>query len=391
MTPRLDDLARVAVERGASPGAVVGVARREEGIWSHALGAAGSTGLAETPVTPETIFDLASITKSFTAIVAARWDAAHTADAATGPGGSARPLELQLGALLPELGDTPSGSLPLRAFLSHRAGLHAHLPLYEPLEHGRPVDPDACLRRAAEARRPGCEGKPAPEGFPALYSDLGFLLAGRALERAHGVPLYSLVQREIRAPLGCQVESARALRDRLSPEELRRRVAPTEVVPFRGGLVHAQVHDENAWALGGLELCGHAGLFGAASDLLLFGAVLLDVLAGRREHWLPRELLEELLRPSAGTTLRLGFDGKSAQGSSAGERLGARSFGHLGFTGVAFWMDPEAQRVAVLLTNRVCPSRENQKIREVRPQVFDALLQASESTGPWPPLRLLST
>jgi len=115
---------------------------------------------------------------------------------------------------------------------------------------------------------------------------------------------------------------------------------------------------------------GHAGMFGTIEGTLAFGTAVLDAVKGRAPGsadvaWLVRE------RP--GGTLRAGFDGKSAQGSSAGERFGARSFGHLGFTGTSLWIDPDADVVAVLLTNRVHPTRDNVRIREARPRAHDAL------------------
>jgi CubicO group peptidase (beta-lactamase class C family) len=148
---------------------------------------------------------------------------------------------------------------------------------------------------------------------------------------------------------------------------------PTETVAFRGGEVRGIVHDENAWALSGHGLSGHAGLFGTAAGVARFGAALLDALHGRFSGWLDAASLAPLLAARPGGTLRAGFDGKSADQSSAGTLAGARSFGHLGFTGTSLWCDPDADRVLVLLSNRVCPTRNNPRIREARPAVNDAL------------------
>jgi CubicO group peptidase (beta-lactamase class C family) len=106
-------------------------------------------------------------------------------------------------------------------------------------------------------------------------------------------------------------------------------------------------------------------LFGTIGAVLRFGAFVLEHL----------EDLEWLVRPREGGTLRAGFDGKSSEGSSAGSVLGPRSFGHLGFTGTSLWIDPDARIAVALLTNRVCPTRDNVKIREARPRVHDALAQ----------------
>jgi CubicO group peptidase (beta-lactamase class C family) len=104
-----------------------------------------------------------------------------------------------------------------------------------------------------------------------------------------------------------------------------------------------------------------------------FGAALLDAKRGHFPTWLVPESLGPLLEERPGGTLRAGFDGKSADQSSAGTLASERSFGHLGFTGTSFWCDPDADRVLVLLTNRVCPTRNNPRIRAARPAVNDAL------------------
>jgi CubicO group peptidase (beta-lactamase class C family) len=145
--------------------------------------------------------------------------------------------------------------------------------------------------------------------------------------------------------------------------------APTETVPWRGGPVVGLVHDENAWAVTGEGGSGHAGIFGTIDAVLRFG---VEVLVRRDElAWLVRE------RP--GGSLRAGFDGKSAEGSSAGSRMGARAFGHLGFTGTSLWVDPDAGVAVALLTNRVCPTRDHLAIRAARPIAHDALFERAST------------
>jgi CubicO group peptidase (beta-lactamase class C family) len=204
-----------------------------------------------------------------------------------------------------------------------------------------------------------------------VYSDLGFALVGLAVERLEELPLDQIVDREVCGPLGLDVGSARVLRARAA--DFAARCMPTETVPFRGGEVHGIVHDENAWALSGHGLSGHAGLFGTAASVARFGAALLDAGRGRCPAWLDSSHIATLLEQRPGGSLRAGFDGKSADQSSAGSLAGGRSFGHLGFTGTSLWCDPDAERVLVLLTNRVCPTRNNPRIRTARPAVNDAL------------------
>jgi CubicO group peptidase (beta-lactamase class C family) len=119
-------------------------------------------------------------------------------------------------------------------------------------------------------------------------------------------------------------------------------------------------------------------------DVLGFGQALLSALSGD-SSWLPPALVERLIRPRAGGSLRAGFDGKSEGASSAGSRCSRSTFGHLGFTGTSLWCDPEAGTATALLTNRVCPTRENTKIRAARPRVHDALFEAAKALLPAPP------
>lgn len=319
----------------------------------------------------QTIFDLASVSKPLVACTAARLARRGVLD-----------LGAPLAELLPEARQTPSAGVPLELFLAHRAGLEAHRTLFAPLLAGRMIERRRALVEAAQARRAECRGAPPLDGFPPLYSDLGYLLVGAALEAAAGEPLDELIAREVTAPLSLQLGSVRQLRRR-SPS-FARDVAPTEVVWWRGGCVRGFVHDENAWALAGHGACGHAGLFGTVGDVLGFGQALLQALADR-SAWLPREALWPLVKPRPGGTLRAGFDGKSTGASSAGALSSPETFGHLGFTGTSLWCDPEAGVACALLTNRVHPTRENPRIRAARPVVHDALFEAAKAVLPVPP------
>ncbi len=362
--PALDALAdAVVTAHRAAPCAVVAAASLCEHDWTAAAGVAGHLTPGGEAATAETMFDLASVTKPFTALLSARLARRGV------------PLGVSLGTLLPEARGTASEHVTLELLLAHRAGLDGHRPLYAPLLEGRPVDRSAALRVAADARRPDCHGDAPDEGFAPVYSDLGYLLVGEALSRACERPLDELLDDEVIAPLFLGATSARGL----PPDAV---VAPTEHVPFRGGLVSGAVHDENAFAMGGLGACGHAGLFGAAADVLALGVALVEALADERPTWLRAGELDTLLRRRPGGTLRAGFDGKSAEGSSAGSRFGRDSFGHLGFTGTSLWIDPDARVVGVLLTNRVHPSRDNDAIKRARPATHDGLFAWARGEAP---------
>jgi CubicO group peptidase (beta-lactamase class C family) len=333
-----DEVSRTIREQGVSPQAAAGVARKDAaGRWAEEVG--GET---------EVLFDLASVTKPMTAMAVAR--ASLRAE--------------QLGGLLAEARDTPSDDLPLELFLAHRAGLEGHVPLFAPLLGGEVVDKGEALRAAALARRLDALGPVPPDGFPPLYSDLGYALAGEALARATRVrDAGEAIARLVIEPLGL-TQQAGTVRE-LEAAGVRNPFAPTETVMWRGGPVVGAVHDENAWALTGKGGSGHAGIFGTVHAVLAFGEAVLDAVEQGELGWLVRE------RP--GGTLRAGFDGKSAEGSSAGARMGPRAFGHLGFTGTSLWIDPDARVVVTLLTNRVCPTREHLAIRTARPWAHDAL------------------
>jgi serine-type D-Ala-D-Ala carboxypeptidase len=357
--PRLVEIARQSVILpGVAPAAVVAVAVQGAQGFEFAQGAAFRD---ERPgLDAEVFFDLASVTKSFVASSVARLVRSGRLS-----------FETALQEVLPEARGSATGTSTIALLLSHRAGLDAHRPLFAPLLAGLPFDRAAAIIEAVRARRPECAKSPAAHGHPPLYSDLGFALVGLALERLEGMPLAEVVDREVCLPLALDVGSAGHL-SRLG-RRFRERCMPTETVPFRGGEVHGVVHDENAWALSGHGLSGHAGLFGTAGSVARFGAALLDAWHGRSQAWLDRQSLAPLLQERPGSTLRAGFDGKSADQSSAGTLAGPRTFGHLGFTGTSLWCDPDADRVAVLLTNRVCPTRNNARIRLARPAVHDAL------------------
>jgi CubicO group peptidase (beta-lactamase class C family) len=288
----------------------------------------------------ETLFDLASLTKPVFAVSVARRGAAAT----------------ELGALLEVARGTPAEDASLELLLAHRAGFPAHLPLFAPLVDGTRVEVRAALESACRSRVG--RGRTAS---PPLYSDVGYLLAGFAVDAEKAMT------EEIIDPLGLghTMGSARGLAAR--GVDVVARAAPTETVAWRGGEIRGRVHDENAWALAGTGACGHAGLFATVGAVLRFGACVLDNL----------DAFDWLVREREGGSLRAGFDGWSAQGSSAGSVLGPRSVGHLGFTGTSLWIDPDARVVVALLTNRVCPTRDNTLIRQARPRAHDSLARAA--------------
>jgi CubicO group peptidase (beta-lactamase class C family) len=358
---RANDVAERIVREKVAPMCAAGFATRKKGIC-----VGGSA---------DTFFDLASLTKSMTAVSIAR---------------SSLDRRARLDSILPELADTASASAPIELLLAHRAGLEAHVQLW--LREN--MQPAQMLREAANSRRSDAAGSIPIEGFPPVYSDLGYMLAGAALARHEKtIDAGAAIERLVVAPLKLEKKlgTARSLEN--NSVDLIANAAPTEDAPWRGArlvgnhearapegrtVVRGLVHDENAWALTGKGGSGHAGMFGTIDAVLKFGlAILVDL--DRTEPVPPDENLDWLVRERPGGTLRAGFDGKSKSGSSAGNVAGPRTFGHLGFTGTSLWIDPDAGAVVALLTNRVHPTRENTAIRDARPIAHDALFSAASA------------
>jgi len=324
-----------AVAAGAAPGAVVGISWRGR----HYTYGTGRLGLDDRRRPGAgTVYDLASVTKVValtTLAMQAVQEDRLTLDT---------PLLEYLAPPSPAWADR----VTMRHLLTHTSGLPAHRRLWE-------------LAADAEAARTLVRQTPldtAP-GTRTLYSDLGLILAGEVLEQRLGASLDALVATRITRPMGLVGTRYRP------PRSWRRRTAPTERDPWRGRLLRAEVHDENAAFLGGVA--GHAGLFGTTADLLRFGEWLIgavrsegEVLSG--ERWLIRgEVAREFTRLQElvpGSTRALGWDTPDSL-ALPGIPVPPHTVWHTGFTGTAIWVDPEDQLVLVLLTNRVHPTRQN--------------------------------
>ncbi len=347
---RLAEVARVVddfVARRAFPGAVVAVAR--DGALVH-LSAHGrlSFEAAAAPVRTDTIYDLASLTKVIvTTTLAMRY-------VDSGELLLARPIS----AYLPGASGGFADIVTPRHLLSHSSGLDWGAPLYLELE-GRAAYVERILQMEL-VYEPGSKS---------LYSDLGFILLGEILERVGGAPLEELAARHVLGPLGMRDTSYRP------PPDLLNRIAPTEKDEWRGRLVHGDVHDENAYAMGGVA--PHAGLFGTAQDLARFAQMMLNGGVFEHQRLASRATLEGFVAVTdvPGSSRGLGWDTPSGV-SSAGTLMSRESFGHTGFTGTSLWIDASRKLFVILLTNRVHPTRENTLIRAARPAVADAVVAA---------------
>ena len=330
----MERLLRSFVERRAFPGGVLAVGDREGLIHLHPFGRL-TYGEDAPPVTAATMYDLASLTKVVATTTMAM-------------------ILVEEGRL--DLDRPVREGVTVRHLLTHSSGLPALAPFFREV---RGKDAYVERIRAMELTY--------PPGSRSVYSDPGIILLGAVLEEVAGQPLETFVRERVLAPLGMRNTLYRP------PPELRPRIAPTELDPWRGRLVHGEVHDENAFAMGGVA--PHAGLFGTAGDLARFAGMMLD---GGTGGVVSRETIDLFTRRAGipGSDRALGWDTKSAAGSSAGTLLSPRSFGHTGFTGTSIWIDPERGLYVILLTNRVHPTRESNLIREARPSVADAVVRA---------------
>ena len=348
------DRVRKAMEDGATPGAVVLVARRGEIVVEEALGRLSYDEDAER-VRRDTMYDLASLTKVIvTTTLSMILYEREQLD-----------LESPVTAYIPEFSGGEKDTVLVEDLLAHSGGLLWWRELYKKFEGKTPEESWAGYIETI------CE---MPLDYPprskTIYSDLGVLLLGEILERITGKPLDVLAQEELFEPLGMDETLFQP------PASLRSRIAPTERDEWRGRVVHGEVHDENAYGLGGLA--PHAGLFSTARSLAPFVQMILNggVYNGHRlvngatiEFFTTRaELVPDSSRA-------LGWDTPSGR-SSSGKYFSDESFGHTGFTGTSIWIDPKRKLFAILLTNRVHPTRENRKLYEVRPLFHDAVMQA---------------
>ena len=206
----------------------------------------------------------------------------------------------------------------------------------------------------------------------AIYSDLGFMLLGFVIEEQAKQSLAEYCQKRMYSQLGARPlffvndQGLTSSEDTVSSD-----VAPTEQDPWRGRLLQGEVHDENAFVLDGVS--GHAGLFGTAEAVGVITGAWLDGYWGRRD-FLYQELVKAFVTRQGDSSWALGWDTPSHP-SSSGTHFSSSAFGHLGFTGTSIWIDPIHELEVILLTNRVHPTRDNNKIREFRPMIHDLVYE----------------
>jgi serine-type D-Ala-D-Ala carboxypeptidase len=343
-----------AIASRAFPGCAFGVLANDAIILSGALGR--FTYEDNSPaVTPETLYDVASLTK--VAITTAAAMLLHQRGILD--------LETPLGELLPGfvVGRGPGSQarhVRIHHLLAHSSGLPGYVELFR--QHTTPLGLlRACIELSLEA---------AP-GTRAEYSDPGFILLGKALEVLIHEPLTQWAHHELLAQTGMFTAG-------FCPQPTQRAaIPPTENDTwFRNRIIQGEVQDENVFVLHGAA--GQAGLFSNVPDLLRFARAILS--AGQPNTLFTAATVDLFSRrqPPTGSSRALGWDTPS-ENSSSGSHFSARSIGHLGFSGCSLWIDLDARIAIVLLTNRTWPDRQSQLIKTVRPAFHNAI---RESLGP---------
>jgi CubicO group peptidase (beta-lactamase class C family) len=360
-----------AVQEGVFPGGVLAVRLNGE-VRTLVVAGRLSADPAD-PVQISTMYDLASLTKPLVTV---------TSVLLLVQSGTLH-LDRHVGQVLVELEGTPIGSAQVRDLLTHSSGLPGWRPLYERLDAngvawGRSESvQQAILDLIAE------EPLIYERGERSVYSDLGFILLGFAVERTSGMPLDAFFYQAVARPLNAQSLCFNPL-TALSPHSTAAvrvsNIAPTEWDEWRRRLLQGEVHDENAAALGGVA--GHAGLFGTAEAVLAVSGAWLTSYHDQRsilDHRLVREFTRKQSKP-AQSSWALGWDTPTAP-SSSGTQFSPASFGHLGYTGTSLWIDPERRLEVLLLTNRVHPTRRNEAIKTFRPMIHDLVCRDLMQNG----------
>ncbi len=355
---RIKEILDLGVREGVYPGAVLLIA------WEGRIEFVRESGYLSliperVPMRKDTIFDLASLTKPLATTLALM--------------GLVDKDKIGLDQPLREIIEESSKKddkegLTLRLILNHSAGFADWKPIYLDLMKYRPEERKRILRKRLMEEplvyRPGKD---------CVYSDLGFMVLEWVIEEISGMSLNNLIDENFYKPLSLKRTflNTGSIVKRFN----RKEIAATEDCPWRGRVIQGEVHDENAYALGGYS--GHAGLFGVAKEIFVIVEMLREHYMGERDDFFRQGTVREFFRRQEiveHCSWALGWDTPSTQGSSSGKFFSSRSVGHLGFAGTSLWMDLERDVTVIFLTNRVHPTRNNQKIKAFRPVLHDSIM-----------------
>ncbi|MDB4913464.1 MAG: beta-lactamase [Gemmatimonadetes bacterium] len=348
----IDHIIQRGLKAGGFPGAAVVVGRKGATVLEKGFGKLGWTDESGAVSAERTIYDLASLTKvvGTTTAMMLLFDEGKIH------------LDDLVSKYVPEFTGGGKENVTLLMLLEHRSGLPPGRDLWR-------------IAHTPEEARAAVISTPlfAPPGRYYEYSDLGADMLGFTVEAVAGEPLDTFLQKRVWTPLGMTDTHFRP------DASLRGRIAPTEITPPRGYPLKGEVHDENAYALGGVA--GHAGLFSTASDLSVFAQMMLNGGSYNGTRVIADSTVALFTKRAAGTRA-LGWDTCAGTGG-CGKYLGAEAYGHTGYTGTSLWIDPEREMFVILLTNRVHAAKARRPakvISDIRADLADAAALAVTDT-----------
>jgi beta-N-acetylhexosaminidase len=343
-----DSLIEEAIIDSAFPGAVLLVSKDGEIIHEKAYGNF-TYELSSRKVSTNSIFDLASVSKVV---------GTTTATMMLFDKGDLK-LDEKVIEYLPEFNNNGKENITIRNLLLHNSGLAPFKKYYDVYSTAEEVIND--IMNLTPEQEPGSKY---------VYSDLGMITLQKVIEKVSGKSLDKFLDENLFTSLGMTSTMYNP------PPELKDNCMPTELDDFwRMRQLQGEVHDERAYMLNGVA--GHAGLFSTANDLAKFLQMILQKGNYNGKQYIKPETVEMFTKKQSDQSTRgLGWDTKSPEGSSSGQYFSLLSYGHTGYTGTSVWTDPTKNLFVILLTNRVYPTRNNNKLSRVRPLIHDAIYQA---------------
>ena len=344
----IDRIVARGIKEGGYPGAAVVVGRKGAAVWEKGFGKLSWAKTSPGVDAGETVYDLASLTKvvGTTTALMILYDEGRLE------------LDAPVAKYLPAFTGGFKDSVTIRHLLTHRSGLPAGRDLWR------------VARNPQEARLMVIDAPlTCKPGTCYIYSDLGADILGMVVETVSGMSLDQFLGERVFTPLGMTKTYYRP------DDSLRTRIAPTEVMPPRGYPLQGEVHDENAYALGGVA--GHAGLFSTAKDLAVFAQMMLNGGTYDSVRIVSDSTVALFTKRAAGSRA-LGWDTADGDGG-AGRYLTERAYGHTGYTGTSLWIDPDREMFVILLTNRVHAAKARRPatvISDVRADLADAAVLA---------------
>ncbi len=387
---KVRELFASGVEQGVFPGAVLLVGKQGEIIFEESIGKLYHPDFGpDTRTSIDTVFDIASLTQP---VVTSSLIMMLVEN------GKLK-LKDHVTRYAPGFGVHGKSDILIKHLLDHSAGFPHWHPYFEEIVELSSSSRIGMLASAAakehvyqQINRQMVKGKP---GTKQVFSDIGYIVLGQIIERLVGAPLHKVAQKMLFHPLGMRSTSFvdLSLFKRGSIEAVPDMVAPTEDCPWRKRVICSEVHDDNAWAMGGVS--GHGGCFSAARDLHTFASHLIGAYFGQdsfisqatvREFFFPwvdpeadfTEFDAEVRQSSRleSNRWRYGWEAPHEENGMLGAGLSPFAIGHAGFTGCSLWLEPEAGVDIILLSNRIHPTRNNKKIKEFRPLIHAAIVEA---------------